>query len=457
MKMDVLTRLLRVAISQRSLLSSARNWISVDVSGSKCLSRQQRHFRFKTDRDKIDVNLPYGRTTWRMWYGAATLTGVGLLLLAWQRQSNARRLIRMNEGHGMRPRVSINFPRVHAALPFGDAGDNYPSKDGQNLRASSRFNFIADVVENAAPAVVNIEIKGRDPFTGAEVTVSNGSGFIVDEDGLILTNAHVVAHRAHVHVKLHDGRSFEGRVGDLDYASDLATIQINCKGLPTLKLGTSAGLRPGEFVVAMGSPLALSNTITAGVVSSVHREGSELGLGHKNMDYIQTDAAITFGNSGGPLVNLDGEVIGINSMKVTAGISFAIPADYAKEFLDTARKQKSRGWFGSGSAAGEAEKKRRRYIGVTMLTLTPSIVLELQQRQSDFPSGVTRGVFIWRIVVGSPAHNGGLQPGDVVTAINGQDVKSANDLYRAVENSTELRLVVMRRNKKLALTVVPQD
>ncbi|KAL1468582.1 hypothetical protein MTO96_041402 [Rhipicephalus appendiculatus] len=163
---------------------------------------------------------------------------------------------------------------------------------------SSRFNFIADAVEKTAPAVVYIEILGRHPFTQQQIAVSNGSGFVVRPDGLILTNAHVVADGRLVTVKLHDGRQFTGKVEAVDRRSDLATVRIPAKGLPTLPLTRTDQLRPGEWVVAMGSPLALNNTITAGVVSSVHRSSKELGI-HNEMDYIQTDAAINFGNSGG--------------------------------------------------------------------------------------------------------------------------------------------------------------
>ncbi|XP_010964876.1 serine protease HTRA2, mitochondrial isoform X1 [Camelus dromedarius] len=278
-----------------------------------------------------------------------------------------------------------------------------------------QYNFIADVVEKTAPAVVYIEILGRHPFSGREVPISNGSGFVVAADGLIVTNAHVVADRRRVRVRLPSGDTYEAVVTAVDPVADIATLRIQTKEpLPTLPLGRSADVRQGEFVVAMGSPFALQNTITSGIVSSAQRPARDLGLPQTNVEYIQTDAAIDFGNSGGPLVNLDGEVIGVNTMKVTAGISFAIPSDRLREFLHRGEKKNSCSGI-SGS--------QRRYIGVMMLTLTP---------------------------------RGGLRPGDVIVAIGEQLVQNAEDIYEAVRTQSQLAVRIRRGPETLTLYVTPE-
>ncbi|KAJ8925069.1 hypothetical protein NQ315_001240 [Exocentrus adspersus] len=347
------------------------------------------------------------------------------------------------------------FPNVSAATAF----------TGQQLAGRrSQFNFIADVVQTSAPAVVYIEIKDSrklDFFTGRPMTISNGSGFIIEKNGLILTNAHVVTNKpnAKVEVRLMDGSVFQGTVEDIDIKSDLATVRIPANNLPVMKLGSSTDLKPGEFVVAIGSPLALSNTVTSGVVSSTQRASQELGKNYKrafvglmgkDMVYIQTDAAITFGNSGGPLVNLDGEAIGVNSMKVTAGISFAIPIDYVKKFLETNSQRKKDGGGGG---------PKRLYMGITMLTLTPQIIHELQQRNHIIPRDIESGVLVWKVIFGSPAHNGGLQPGDIVTHIDGKPVRHANDIYSILSNnrSRSLKMSVSRYGQQLEVTVTPED
>ncbi|NWQ71844.1 HTRA3 protease, partial [Neopipo cinnamomea] len=178
-----------------------------------------------------------------------------------------------------------------------------------------KFNFIADVVEKIAPAVVHIELF-LSLCLGFMILLDPTSSFMP------LSSCKVIFKYKLMHVSffLH---SFK-------------------KKLPVLLLGHSADLRPGEFVVAIGSPFALQNTVTTGIVSTAQRDGKELGLRDSDMDYIQTDAIINYGNSGGPLVNLDGEVIGINTLKVTAGISFAIPSDRITQFLTESQDKQSK-------------------------------------------------------------------------------------------------------------------
>nr|XP_013801624.1 PREDICTED: serine protease HTRA2, mitochondrial isoform X2 [Apteryx mantelli mantelli] len=275
------------------------------------------------------------------------------------------------------------------------------------------------------------------PFSGRDVPISNGSGFLVSPDGLIVTNAHVVANRRRVRVKLASGEQYDAVVQDVDQVADIATIKIKPKHpLPTLPLGRSSEVRQGEFVVAMGSPFALQNTITSGIVSSAQRGSRELGLTTSDMEYIQTDAAID-----------DGEVIGVNTMKVTSGISFAIPSDRLRKFLQKEEQRKS-SWFGN------AETKRR-YIGVMMLTLTPSILAELKLRDPSFPD-VSYGVLIHKVIIGSPAHQAGLKAGDVVLEINGQASRRAEDVYEAVRTQQNLALLVRRGYDTLLVSVVPE-
>ncbi|XP_048364743.1 serine protease HTRA2, mitochondrial [Sphaerodactylus townsendi] len=321
---------------------------------------------------------------------------------------------------------------------------------GRGGPASPRatFNFIADVAEKTAPALVYVEILGRHPFSGRELPISNGSGFVVSADGLIVTNAHVVANRRRVRVRLASGELYNAVVRQVDQVADIATIKIDPKRpLPTLPLGRSSEVRQGEFVVAMGSPFALQNTVTSGIVSSVQRGGRELGLAASDMEYIQTDAAIDFGNSGGPLVNLDGEVIGVNTMKVTSGISFAIPSDRLRAFLEEEGKRTGP-WFGSTEG-------KRRYIGVMMLTLTPSILSELRLRDPAFPD-VPHGVLIHKVILGSPAHQAGLRAGDILMEINGQPSRRAEDVYTAVRTQPHLELLVRRGSQSLPLTITPE-
>ncbi|XP_014884846.1 serine protease HTRA1A-like [Poecilia latipinna] len=310
-----------------------------------------------------------------------------------------------------------------------------------------KYNFIADVVEKIAPSVVHIELFRKMTYSKREVAVASGSGFVVSEDGQIVTNAHVVANKHRVKVELKSGASYDAKIKDVDEKSDIALIKIDVPTkLPVLLLGHSSDLRPGEFVVAIGSPFSLQNTVTTGIVSTTQRGGRELGLRNSDMDYIQTDAIINYGNSGGPLVNLDGEVIGINTLKVTAGISFAIPSDKIRQFLAESYDRQSRG-------RTDAKKK---YIGVRMMTLTPSLAKDLKTRHRDFPD-ITSGAYVMEVIAKTPAAIGGLKEHDVIISINGQRISTATDVSSAIKSNDTLKIVVRRGNEDAILTVVPVE
>uniref|UniRef100_A0AAV2MPT5 Serine protease n=1 Tax=Knipowitschia caucasica TaxID=637954 RepID=A0AAV2MPT5_KNICA len=256
-----------------------------------------------------------------------------------------------------------------------------------------KFNFIADVVDKIVPAVVHLELFQRLPFSPEEMSVSSGSGFIVSEDGWIVTNAHVLTNKQRVRVELKSGQQYEASVRDVDQRMDIALIKIQPESpLEVLRLGQSSDLRPGEFVVAVGSPFSLQNTVTTGIVSTAQRTGQELGFKDSDLDYIQTDAIINYGNSGGPLVNLDGDVIGVNTLKVAAGISFAIPADRIRQFLSESHDRLR---IGNTPA-------KKKFIGVRMLTLTPALIDDLKMRDASFPA-VDAGLYIYEVIPDSAA------------------------------------------------------
>ncbi|XP_036969171.1 serine protease HTRA3 isoform X1 [Acanthopagrus latus] len=324
---------------------------------------------------------------------------------------------------------------------------------GPSNAASPRykFNFIADVVEKIAPAVVHIELFLRHPLFGRNIPLSSGSGFVMSENGLIVTNAHVVSAitpvsgQQHLKVQMHNGDVYEASIKDIDKKSDIATIKINPQTkLSNLFLGHSADLRPGEFVVAIGSPFALQNTVTTGIVSTAQRDGKELGLRDSDMDYIQTDAIINYGNSGGPLVNLDGEVIGINTLKVAAGISFAIPSDRITRFLSDSLSKDSK----------DVRSTKKRFIGITMLTITPALTEELKRQNSHFPD-VTSGIYVHEVIPHSPAQKGGIKDGDIIVKLNGRSLMTTADLQEALQEETALLLEVRRDNNDLLFNIEP--
>lgn len=251
-------------------------------------------------------------------------------------------------------------------------------------------NFVADVVETVSPAVVNI-ICTSNNFLGA---VSSGSGFIINSDGFIVTNAHVVAPSSDgkVVVTMKNGEKKQATIHSLDTISDIALVKLDEIDdlLPTVPFGVSSRVRSGEFVIAIGSPMHLQNSASFGIVSATVRHASELGLSKNRSEYIQTDAAINVGNSGGPLVNLDGEVIGINTMKVkdTDGISFAIPIDIASQII---------------SQLISTKRVVRPYVGLKLANVSSS-----KNKRKSLTSVEETQVVILDVTRGSPAYNAGL-------------------------------------------------
>ncbi|XP_040499166.1 serine protease HTRA4 [Ursus maritimus] len=344
-------------------------------------------------------------------------------------------------------RAENRAARVRGALPAvpvlkGDCAGRGTRSVG---RLRSKYNFIAEVVEKVAPSVVHLQLFRRSPLSGKDIPASSGSGFIVSEDGLIVTNAHVLTNQQRIQVELQNGVQYEATVKDIDHKLDLALIKIEPNtDLPVLLLGRSSDLRAGEFVVASGSPFSLQNTVTAGIVSSTQRGGRELGLKDSDMDYIQTDAIINHGNSGGPLVNLDGDVIGINTLKVTAGISFAIPSDRIRQFLAEFHERRLKG-----------KSLSQKYLGLRMLPLTMNLLQEMKRQDPDFPD-VSAGVFVYEVIQGTAAESSGLRDHDVIVSINGQPVTTTTDVIEAVKDNDSLSIMVLRGSQILILTVTPE-
>jgi serine protease Do len=309
-------------------------------------------------------------------------------------------------------------------------------------------NFIADAAEKASPAVVTIDTERKvdpekernesldkmDPlfkeFFGNRLPElpknyrqrGSGSGFIVSADGTIFTNAHVVDGVETVKVTLQDGREFKGKVRGVDPLTDLAVIKIQAPAaLPIVEIGSSAKLRPGEWVIALGNPLRLKNTVTAGIVSALARGSDEVGVGDKRVDFIQTDAAINPGNSGGPLINIYGQVVGINTAIIqgASGIGFAIPIDEVKNVTDRL------------IADG---KVTRPFIGVQMVTLSPDILRQLKEEadKSVVLPTLDKGVLVQRVIPKSPAAKGGLIAGDVIMEVDNTQVLTAKDVQERV-------------------------
>ncbi len=320
------------------------------------------------------------------------------------------------------------------------------------VAAGAPMPSLAPMLQRVTPAVVNITTKqvvrvnnpmaeffGGGRIPQERISQSLGSGVIVDATrGLILTNNHVVEGADAVSVTLGDGRTFEAQPIGSDADTDVAVIQIKATGLHALPLADSQALRVGDYVVAVGNPFGLGQTVTSGIVSAVGRSGLT-GLGFQN--FIQTDASINPGNSGGALVNLRGELVGINAASYNPrgssagniGLGFAIPANLAREVMRQLM------------AYGEV---RRGTLGVDLRDLTPELVRQ-------FNLGNARGALVGRVYRGTPAETAGLKPGDLIVSANGQRINNAQALHNLeglLPVGQAVRMGVVREGKPLVVT-----
>ncbi len=305
----------------------------------------------------------------------------------------------------------------------------------------ARLNdFMNHLAERLKPVLVQVRVRravevnteGADPLGGLEERRSSGSGFLIRQDGYLVTNAHVVSDAERIEVKLADGRRFVGRLVGLDDRVDLALVKIHASGLPVAELGDSNRLRVGEFVLALGHPFGLEQTVSFGIVS---RKGAPLMVAAPGFDFIQTDAAVNPGNSGGPLVDMAGEVVGINSMAARNGsIGFAIPVNLVKALLPQLAEKGRVEWGWLGVSIAEVDED------------------DLAKYNLKEP----RGALIRQVVAGQPADQGGVKANDVILAVDGSPVGEPRDLQRIIASTPvgkTVKLSVMRDGKPTELTV----
>jgi serine protease Do len=262
---------------------------------------------------------------------------------------------------------------------------------------------------------------------------SGGSGVIVDKEGYILTNNHVIEGADKVKIKLNDGREFTAMVKGKDPRTDLAVLYIKAKDLPVAALGDSDKLEVGEWAIAIGSPFGLEHTVTVGVISAKGRSG--LGTGTYE-DFIQTDASINPGNSGGPLINIDGEVVGINAMIIQpgTGIGFAIPINMAKQILNDLIKE---------------GKVVRPWLGISAQDLTPEMVEHFKVKEKE-------GVLVGQVYPGTGAEKAGLLSGDIIKSVDEKAVKNVTELVKEIQKKKvgqKVKLSLIRDGKAMTIEV----
>lgn len=388
--------------------------------------------------------------------------------------------------------------RSTPSTPLPSSSSNTDNMQGKSYRTNA-MGYVAEAVQKVGPAVIRIDTEtdieravhieqsssdGPDSSTDFDmdgdysmeedddengmldaipdrmklIQQGQGSGFIFSSDGLIVTNAHVVQGASRVSVTLTDGRRFGAEVKGADEIVDIAVLKIMPSEkeddlsvpLPVAEFGDSDELQVGQFVVAVGSPGGLDNTVTMGIISGLKRSSEVVGLVHKKVDFIQTDAAINPGNSGGPLVAVEeGKIIGINTCirANMEGTSFAVPINKVKAIMyDLA----------------DGKHINHGYVGISMASLTPDLARQ-NNADPNSPNGVipeVNGVVVTRVYPKTPAQEGGLRRLDVVVEIDGQPVERADDAQRMIDGAAigeELQIKIIRNGQHMTLSVVPED
>jgi Do/DeqQ family serine protease len=362
--------------------------------------------------------------------------------------------------------VSVLFFALLLSLFFcmgGQKADSLPKGDKLTTAKSLGQAFV-EVAKKVQPSVVNITTEktitmkpwerfGEDFFKGSPFEDffrgfgsprergkefrhkqrGGGSGVIVDREGYVLTNNHVVEGADKLKVRLNDGREFTATLKGQDSRTDLAVLHIKAKDLPVASLGDSDKLEVGEWAIAIGSPFGLDHTVTVGVISAKGRSG--LGTGTYE-DFIQTDASINPGNSGGPLINIDGEVIGVNAMIIQpgTGIGFAIPINMAKQILNDLIKE---------------GKVVRPWLGISVQELTPEMMEHFKVKEKE-------GVLVGQVYTGTGAEKAGLVSGDIIKSVDDKAVKNASELIKEIQKKKvgqKVKLNILREGKATTVEI----
>ena len=343
---------------------------------------------------------------------------------------------------GFGPEEPVKLPPV-----VHDQPRSAPLQPGENV--------IVKAVDRVGPAVVRIDVvkEVNNPFGGflgmgpsSQRQQGQGSGFITRASGLIFTNEHVVRGADQVAVTLPDGRSYKGKVLGGDPLTDVAVVKVVADKLPVAALGDSDRLRPGEWAIAIGNPFGLNNTVTAGIISAVGRLNA-ISDGQR-VPYIQTDAAVNPGNSGGPLINAAGQVIGINTAIRTApggGLSFAVPINLAKRIAQQI------------VSTGQASHP---FIGVQLMDLTPQLAREINATNTTCTVPEVNGVLVKEVVNNPPAAEAGIRQCDLILKVGTKAVQTPTEVQLEVDRGQvgqPMQLTLQREGQELVLEVLPRE